>query len=97
MTEKGPTRSVCFRFLWWGGAGFLVLPLVMAVLRIASAAAALPAIAVTVVESDGIERRSWPLTFGVPFPRASLRAVTGLSLVDEKGTAEPLQARVLSH
>ena len=96
MAPRWPAWSVRFRLFPWGAAGFLVLLLLTAA-RISEAVTdALPPIGVTIVESDGIERHAWPVTFGVPFPRSSLHDVAGVALVDEKGVAEAVQTRVLS-
>ncbi len=54
-----------------------------------------PPISVTVSESDGVAREHWPVTFSVPFPRGGLHDAGGLVVVDERGAAAPVQARVL--
>lgn len=49
----------------------------------------------TVAETDGSERKNWPLTFGVPWPPGRLREAS-IAIHDAGGTALPVQTRVLS-
>ncbi len=68
-----------------------------AVVLAAGAVTAAPApLPLTVREPDGIERRAWPLTAGVPFAAGALRAADGVVVRDEQGTALPTQTRVLA-
>ncbi|MBM4045144.1 MAG: hypothetical protein FJ279_08520 [Planctomycetes bacterium] len=48
-------------------------------------------------EPDGITRRGFPVTQGVPFPRGILRDVNRVRLLDEDGRESDLQARPLAH
>lgn len=69
----------------------------VAVVLGAGAAAAAPApVPLTVREPDGIERRAWPLTVGVPFAAGTLRDGEALVVRDEQGAALPTQTRMLA-
>ena len=45
--------------------------------------------------TDDLPRRLEPVTCGIPWPRGVLREVSGLAMVDEAGSAIPIQARAL--
>jgi hypothetical protein len=53
-------------------------------------------IALKVREEDGIDRRRWPLTRGVPLPQEAGVAADDLRLEDAEGRSVPLQVRVLN-
>lgn len=47
-------------------------------------------------ENQGIERKDWPTTFGVPMPLGILKETAALRLLDSKGDEVPCQFTVLS-
>ncbi|HJV24465.1 MAG TPA: hypothetical protein VJ673_02215 [Aromatoleum sp.] len=50
----------------------------------------------TIKDNSGVERRSWPVTTGVPLPYGVLQDPADLRLVDENGREIPLQTEVLA-
>jgi hypothetical protein len=52
-------------------------------------------IPVRIDEPSGVNRSSWPVTFGVPFPRGEAPSVRNVALSDEKGADIPLQVTKL--
>ena len=52
-------------------------------------------IAVTVPQS-GIDRRDWPVTSGIPFPKGAVKDEQQVALFDASGKEVPLQTTVLS-
>lgn len=63
----------------------------------ADAAAAAPLLPVVeVTEHGGVERRNWPVSVGVPFPRGQVADGEPLQVVAE-GNSIPSQARTLAH
>jgi len=54
-----------------------------------------PRATLTVQESLGLARESWPLTAGVPFPAGSVRDVSQLVVTDERDLSLPTQSRIL--
>ena len=50
---------------------------------------------VRVDEPSGVNRSSWPVTFGVPFPKGEAPGVRNVSLSDDKGNDIPLQVTKL--
>ena len=49
----------------------------------------------TTIEPGGQDRKHFPLTVGVPFPRGALAAGEPVAIRNEAGTLEPVQTRVL--
>ena len=49
-----------------------------------------------ITEEEGIERRAWPFTRGVPLPAGALSDLDALYLKDPQGNVVPAQFRVLS-
>ena len=52
-------------------------------------------IALKIKEAEGITRRKYPLTRGVPLPQGTVTGVENLSLQDAQGQDVPVQLRVL--
>jgi hypothetical protein len=76
----------------------VLLPLAGVLLQLCAvpARAVLAPVPISVAESDGIERRQWPLTVSVPLPRGALHDAAAAHLADDRGTALPTQARALA-
>jgi len=53
-------------------------------------------IRLNIEEPAGVDRLSWPITQGVPFPDKELRRDTPIRVVDSEGNALPTQSRCLA-
>ena len=60
-------------------------------LLLGAAAAAEPAVPVTVAEPAGVDRKAWPASGGIPFKKGQVKDVGELTLCDKDGKPVPAQ------
>lgn len=75
-------------------AAIVATAIVCCTTTVAQSAGARPLTSVVVEERDGLARKDWPLTFGLPLPHGLVGDATAIALSDESGGPLPVQASV---